>query len=115
MARARLSIRMVESRTLLSELIETQPAFKLRKHTFLKTTRVWLKSRRIGSVTKVVSATKEIAEKREALLLRRDESIIGRLAKDMNLGSGKHIRRLEFTRKCTYVDYILSSDYALVL
>ena len=106
-SRARGFSKWSQSNGLIKDLIATSEAFKSRKHTWSKTTRLWLKRFSLENIESRSAGRKEVLEEYIPRIRKRDKTLASRIAIKYKFGSGKLIRRIEIN------DYSSSGLYHL--
>ncbi|MGL5636332.1 MAG: RNA-directed DNA polymerase, partial [Bacteroidales bacterium] len=88
-----------ESRSLISDLIQSYEQFVSRKRTWIKEANRWLRTMKISPDLTTEQAVQAVKQSRHQHLLDRDKSVIGTLAGQLAIKSGKHIRRYELSEQ----------------
>jgi hypothetical protein len=96
-SRARGYSKWSQCNGLIKDLIDTSDQFKSRKHTWSKTTKMWLKRFRINLTESLSLGRMEVLNEYIPRVNRRDHTEATRQATQLKLGSGKQIRRLQLS------------------
>jgi len=94
-SRARGIKKWCSSHRLISDMIESQSRFKSKKSTWTKEAKRWLKLMKIDLNLPSKELVSQVVANRSNKLIERDKSIIGEWARNLELGSGKSLRRAE--------------------
>ena len=94
-SRARGYSKWSQSKGFIRDLIESSDQFKSKKHTWSKTTRIWLKRFRIDLTESITSGRNEVLSEYLPRIKSKDGTNASREATRLRLGSGKKIRRAE--------------------
>lgn len=99
-SRARGFSKWSQSNGFIKDLINSSDQFKSRKHTWSKTTKMWLKRFRINLAESTSSGRNEVLNEYIPRVRQRDHTQASRQATQLSLGSGKQIRRLQLNNLC---------------
>jgi hypothetical protein len=99
LSRARGYKKWSESKGFIKDLINTSGQFKSKKHTWCKTTKVWLKRFRINIAESISLGRKEVLDEYYLRIQKRDHTLISREANKYKFGSGKKIRKLQLSNQ----------------